>query len=195
MQSNKAHSDQEDFLILTSMKSIMVALVLSAFSQTAFCQTIDLSEVHEKKTIDLRTDLSPDTWKMVVLMARDGYPGHAYVAALSYRDDIKGFVTDGAFGLYPAEALNKWILGEVKGSVDIGGGDANPDVAVIVWTNHKKHSDVLELRDKFQKEGTYELLANDCVSLVAEAARKLSLNTPPLTVTPYGYVKGVLDIN
>lgn len=184
-------------LLTTSLalKSFLVAVTISAIGQSALSQTINLNEVQEKKTIDLRADLTPDAWKMVVLMARDGNPGHAYVAALSYRDDIEGFVTDGAFGLYPAESLNKWILGEVKGVVDIGGGDASPDVAVIVWTNPKEHSDVLGLRDKFQKEGTYSLLAKDCVSLVAEAAKKLGLNTPSLTVTPYGYVKRVHDIN
>ncbi len=172
--------------------SIIILLISSA---SAWSQQIDLSTVKIKETIDLREDQTASKWRMVVLMARDGEPGHAYVAALTFREDTNTFVTDGAFGLYPTENLSKWVLGKVSGDLFIEGNDQFPDIAAIVWTNPKQHQSILDLRDKYQKEGTYALLVKDCVSLVADTAKILGMKKPKLTFTPYEYIKELISKN
>ncbi len=154
---------------------------------------IDLSQVALKKTVDLRADKSSSNWRMVILLARQGVPGHAYVAAASFREDSESFVTDSVFGLYPKN--DKWGIWEVPGGPELDKKDSKPDVALIIWTNPAQHAQAIATRERYTAEGKYQLVAKDCVSLISDVADILGLNKPPLALLPYPFVKGLLERN
>ncbi len=187
------------------MKNILLLLLFSLLVIVApvNAQTIDLEKVDEKKTVDKRTNLSPDNWHMLVFFARDRNPdvnsktGHAYIAALTFRDDIQSFVADSVFGLYPSQG-KEWILDyiDIDGDVDLSPADTDPDAALLVWVNKDVYQKALDIRDNWKKKGTWVLLLKDCVSMVGAVAEAAKLKKPGLTtVKPISYVKELMQLN
>lgn len=182
------------------IKTLMSAVVFSLAVATAgLAQEIDLSLVPEnaKKTIDRRSDLSPQAWRMAVFMARDGEPGHAYIALMTFREDINSFVTNGVWGLYPTGGgdLGKWSLNAVPGSLDLSSSDSKPDAAFIVWINPEQFHAIEDIASGYNKEGKWQLLFSDCVSLMADSARAAGLTTPILTLQPYAFLSDLMSGN
>ncbi|WP_171206595.1 hypothetical protein [Ruegeria sp. HKCCA0235A] len=160
---------------------------------------IDLSQVESKETVDRREDLSPQAWRMAVFFARDTSItdlsiGHAYVALLTFREDTESFVTDGVFGLYP-DKDEKFSLGKMPGGIDLRPLDERPDSALLVWINPAQHQAIEEIAQKFEKAGEYQLLLNDCVSLMSEVATAAGLTKSPITLHPWAYVNDLMFLN
>lgn len=160
---------------------------------------LDLGAVESKKTVDRRSDKTPEAWRMAVFFARNVNAeekaiGHAYVALLTYRDDIEGFVTDRVFGLYPDQSP-KWILNVVPGGINLKPEDQFPDAALLVWINPDMHAAIGDAADKFDAEGEYQLVAKDCVSLMAKAAELADLTRPSLALHPYTYLSELARLN
>lgn len=177
---------------------LLVAALLIGSTSAGSAQTIDLSLLPDdkKKTVDRRSDLTPQAWRMAVFMARDGEPGHAFLALLTFQEDIGGFVTDGVWGLYPGEGdIGRWGLNAVPGSIDVFADDSRPDGALLVWINPSQHQEITDIAEKYKKEGVWQLLFSDCVSLFAESARAAGLSTPLLTLKPYPFLNGVIAGN
>ena len=162
--------------------------------------TLDLDKITNKKTVDRREDTSPTAWRIVVFLARAGSGsvqkslGHAYLSLLSFREDANTFSAESTFGLYPLQEAD-WILQEVPGAPDVLPSDAQPDIAMLVWTNRSQYEAVLGLRDLYKSQGTWQLLVNDCVSLMAKAAELLDLARPVMSLTPDGYVEELMKKN
>ena len=162
--SDAIHSYRATFVqrfhnkLLTAPKNSLLLLFLAlgwnTFSLAADISNIDLKTVEIKNTIDKRKDLSPEQWRMLVFFARDTNPnldskyGHAYVAALKYRDDIQGFVTDSVFGLYPYEGKD-WKLDfiDLDGSVDVKPADKYAEIVLLVWVNTSAYQQALSSRE------------------------------------------------
>lgn len=160
---------------------------------------IDLSQVESKKTVDRREDLSPQAWRMAVFFGRDTSItdvsiGHAYVALLTFREDTKSFVTDSVFGLYPDKDV-KFSLGNMPGGIDVRPLDERPDSALLVWINPAQHQAIQDISQKFEKIGEYQLLLNDCVSLMSEVATAAGLTKSPITLHPWAYVNDLMLLN
>lgn len=187
-----------------SLKMTILALPFLFFGsvETALADdipVIDLGTVDNKETVDRRTDLTPEAWRMAVFMARDTSLadqsiGHAYIALLTYRDDIESFVTDSVFGLYPNEG-EKFSLGAMPGGIDLRPLDQRPDAALLVWINPDQHRSIADIAERYQKEGEYQLLLKDCVSLMSEAATAAGLTKSPIAIHPWAYVNDLIFLN
>ena len=163
---------------------------------------IDLNSVKNKKTVDKRANKTPDEWRMLVLMARDAEPenalnsGHAFIAAMTYRDDLQSFDTNAVFGLYPVEG-STWGVINAPAEVEIKEDDQYPSSALIVWTNKAQHASALALKDNYARQGDFTLIFNDCVSFMKEIATLCDLEQPSTDdrLYPIHYVNGLIDKN
>lgn len=155
---------------------------------------IDLGKVKNKKSIDRRSDKSPVAWRMAVFLARGGVPGHAYVALMTFQDDIQGFVTNGVWGLYPVSS-KKWTLGAVPGGLEIRPDDSEPNAALLVWINPDQFANIEGVANRYNADGEWQLLLSDCVSLLADSAREAGLSTPGLTLRPLPFVEDLMAMN
>lgn len=187
-------------LLGLAMAALAVGGPTSAQDDSAAAMpVIDLAEVDAKETVDRRSDLTPEAWRMAVFFARDTSIdnrsiGHAYVALLSFRLDTESFVTDRVFGLYPDEG-EKFRLGRMPGGIDLRPLDQKPDAALLVWINPAQHQTISDIADRFDREGEYQLLLKDCVSLMSEAASAAGLTKSPITLHPWAYVKDLMFLN
>lgn len=168
-------------------------------------RNIDLAKVDVKKSIDLRNDKSEDAWRMLVFMARDSAPhndsktGHAYVAAMKWRADIRGFVATSVFGAYPYGGDNsKGILDfiDLDGDIQLDPLDQSPDAALLVWVDKQQLAKALHVRDKWQRQKKWSLLIADCVTMFRDVAKAVGVKLPPRRLTkPYPYLVKVLKAN
>lgn len=169
--------------------AFFVALLFSL--EAAFAEEtpfIDLSDVGNKKTVDRRVDLKPEAWRMVVFFARDTSvfdvsTGQAYVGLLTFRRDTKSFVTDSVFGLYP-DKDQKFHLSRMPSRIDVRPLDAKPDSALLVWINPQQHAAIEDIAESFHSSNTYQLVLNECVSLMSQVPTAARLSKPSITLHP-----------
>lgn len=185
--------------------TLIALIIIGILPEVVSSQTIDLSKVDEKKSIDLRIDKSEDAWRMLVFMARDSDPsqdskvGHAYVAAMQWRSDIQSFVTLSVFGAYPYSGDNsRGLLDyiDIDGSITLEPLDQYPDAALLVWVDEAQLADAIAVRDQWQRDGVWVGLLADCVSMFRDVASSVGVKLPVrLAKLPYPYIKEVMAEN
>lgn len=184
--------------ILQIISTLFLSLVLVA--QPIAAQNINLSQIEDKGFVDVRKDKSSTNLYMFIFFARDkkltagSLAGHAYVAALKFRNDTESFVTKSVFGLYPKKTV--WHLGNLPGKIALTSLDQKPGTALFVWVNRKQYDKAISIRDKWKKKGTWNAFDADCVSMMAAVAKAVGLKVPKRKNDfPYTYLQKLKKAN
>ncbi len=157
-----------------------------------------VSVAQEVAVKDLRKAGSKST-KAVVLCAREGVPGHAFVV-LGKEDEKKLMSTVRAFGFYP-EKDTKPLFGTVPGTLAdefVRGKGTKNDHRLILKVDDEQFEAVEKLRaDWAKRKPDYKLYERNCITFTSEAAKLLGLIVPAGDPTdlPPTFLKGLIDKN
>lgn len=108
----------------------------------------------------------------VTLCAKDGIPGHAFVALGRTDENRKESVNEGTWGLYPKNQLQggkSLVLGEVPGEIrdDLF---TQSDHKVVIEASNDEFERVQSIIERWKNGTSYELLSKDCVTFLTEVA-------------------------
>lgn len=148
---------------------------------------------------DLRKPGSKST-KAVVLCAREGVPGHAFVV-LGKEDEKRMMSTIEAFGFYPEKKDLKPLFGTVPGSLAnefIRGKGTKNDHSLILKVDDEQFAAVEKLRaDWAKRKPDYKLFERNCITFTGEAAKALGLTVPAGKDTdlPPTFLKNLIEKN
>ncbi len=156
------------------------------------------------KKISRNSELNPTPKYSVTFVARKSptesggkkYPGHAYVV-WSKSENLE------ARGFYPPDAEKNFRKLEYKGalldeySTSASGQNLEVSRLEVLVTKQMFDYSMQAIRHWDQKETTYDLFVNNCVSFVAEVARALGLSVPSDTswTTPRSFLDDLMRVN
>ncbi len=166
--------------------------------------------MNKVKVISRNDDLNPDPKYLVVFVARDSawgsgikkYPGHVYVVWATVHENMsENFEAKGFYPPKSQEDFGKILLepnGALLDEYRASAPGPNLEVSRLEVLVTKQMLDYSKESIKYwdQKETTYSLFVNNCVSFAGEVARSLGLNVPSDTyTTPRSFLDDLIDDN
>lgn len=169
----------------------LVLASLAAVAASSIVMNAPANALDNSETLQLLfPENNSSTQYIVELRARDGFPGHAFVAIGRKLDN--GLVYyEAAAGFYPSEDESKLQslknLARGPGIVTLKFDDLNSDVVASVPVTQEQAANVAKRIESFDGQ-TYDLLENNCIQLVQAVAADLGLD-PSAPRTPFEAVK------
>ena len=137
----------------------------------------------------------------VTFCADGGVPGHAFVSIGRESPTSMSSISDGTWGLYPAnsaEGIGSPVIGEVPGGLR---DDflRNRDYTYTIEVSNTEYDKVKETVNKWRNKN-YQLGQNDCLSFLIEVVNIFSgkIKAPSrsgLDNFPARYLKKLIDMN